>query len=205
MDHHDLGHCHVITRYNDCENSCHLHNLYIRHTYLTDASIGVMDKDKDLLRIWLKKKRLAMEAAEVERLSSQICQKVIQTVNWQNIKNVHCYKTIASLNEVRTAPILDYIKKEHPDIKLFRPGLDPVLPFKNHQFDLIIVPTLGFDSRLNRIGWGGGFYDRFLTSQPQARKAGLCFESGFVKMSLPIEGYDVPLSMVVTEKRLLKI
>jgi 5-formyltetrahydrofolate cyclo-ligase len=164
-----------------------------------------MDNDKELLRIWLKKKRLAMEPAEVDRLSALICKKLIKDVNWQNIKSVHCYTAIKSLKEVDTAMIFEFIETEHPGIKVFEQGKDSILPFKGNRFDLIIVPTLGFDSRLNRMGWGGGFYDRFLASQPQALKAGLCFESGFVKKGLPVESYDVPLNMVVTEKRLLKI
>jgi 5-formyltetrahydrofolate cyclo-ligase len=145
-----------------------------------------------------------MEPEEVERLSTLICQRLIEGIGWQNVKSVHCYTPITSLKEVNTAPLFEFIKASQPDIKLFEQGKDSILPLKSHNFDLIIVPTLGFDGRGNRIGWGGGFYDRLLVSQPQALKAGLCFESGFVKKGLPAEEFDVALSLMVTEKRVLK-
>jgi 5-formyltetrahydrofolate cyclo-ligase len=163
-----------------------------------------MDNDKELLRVWLKKKRLAVEPAEVERLSGLVCQRLIKSVKWENIKSVHCYTTIKSLNEVDTAPVFEFIKTNYPQIKVFQQGQDSIMPLTSNRFDLIVVPVLGFDSRLHRLGWGGGFYDRFLASQPQALKAGLCLEAGFVKKAIPTEGYDVALNLMVTEKRVLK-
>ncbi|HEY5441911.1 MAG TPA: 5-formyltetrahydrofolate cyclo-ligase, partial [Candidatus Saccharimonadales bacterium] len=68
------------------------------------------------------------------------------------------------------------------------------------KFDVILVPMLGFDpATLHRIGYGGGYYDKFLAGQPQAKKIGVCFEQAKVKNFTP-ESYDVPLNVIVTEQ-----
>jgi 5,10-methenyltetrahydrofolate synthetase len=66
-------------------------------------------------------------------------------------------------------------------------------------FDAVIVPMLGFDPRtLHRLGYGGGYYDRFLAAQPAAHKIGVCYEIGKVE-GLPNEPHDIPLDMIITE------
>jgi 5-formyltetrahydrofolate cyclo-ligase len=59
---------------------------------------------------------------------------------------------------------------------------------------------LAFDTSLQRIGYGGGYYDRFLATQPQARKVGVCFELGKVQY-VRSEPHDIPLDSIVTERR----
>lgn len=67
------------------------------------------------------------------------------------------------------------------------------------EFDLILVPMLGFDDQLQRIGYGGGYYDKFLATQPHASKIGVCFELGRLDQPIPAEPHDIPLERVVTE------
>ena len=65
------------------------------------------------------------------------------------------------------------------------------------QIDLVVVPGLAFDRRGHRIGWGGGYYDRFL-AQVQTVKIGLCYDA-LVLDCIPGEPHDVPVDMVVAE------
>ena len=65
------------------------------------------------------------------------------------------------------------------------------------RIDLVVVPGLAFDRRGQRIGWGGGYYDRFL-AQVQAVKIGLCYDA-LVLDCIPGEPHDVPVDMVVAE------
>jgi 5-formyltetrahydrofolate cyclo-ligase len=67
------------------------------------------------------------------------------------------------------------------------------------KFDLILVPCLAFDKDNYRLGWGGGFYDRFLAAQPKALKIGLCYQNGFVKEGLTHQPHDIPLDKIITE------
>lgn len=65
--------------------------------------------------------------------------------------------------------------------------------------DVIIVPALCYDEALYRLGRGGGYYDRFLSGSP-AVSIGLCREK-LVFSSIPTEAQDVPVDILVTEKK----
>jgi 5-formyltetrahydrofolate cyclo-ligase len=69
------------------------------------------------------------------------------------------------------------------------------------ELDLVLVPGLAFDYRGHRLGYGKGYYDRFL-KQTEAFKIGLAFED-HVLSELPIEPHDVPLNLIITESQLL--
>jgi 5-formyltetrahydrofolate cyclo-ligase len=63
---------------------------------------------------------------------------------------------------------------------------------------LIIVPLLGFDAAFNRIGQGGGHYDRFLAAHPHACRIGLAWEGQRVD-SIAAQLWDIPLDAILTE------
>ncbi len=69
--------------------------------------------------------------------------------------------------------------------------------------DLVIVPGIVFESRGYRLGFGFGYYDRFLsTLSPQIPTVGLAFEFQIVEV-LPIEKQDVPVHKIITEERVI--
>ena len=70
--------------------------------------------------------------------------------------------------------------------------------------DCVIVPLLGFDVALNRIGYGKGYYDRFLQellyeASTRPYLIGLAFQCQFVKEGISIEEHDIRLDAVITE------
>jgi 5-formyltetrahydrofolate cyclo-ligase len=65
------------------------------------------------------------------------------------------------------------------------------------QVDLILIPTVACDRYGYRLGYGGGFYDRFLCNQ-QGYKLGIIF-TDFCLDSLPIESWDIPMAAICTE------
>lgn len=69
--------------------------------------------------------------------------------------------------------------------------------------DLVLLPGSVFDLQGGRLGYGGGYYDRFLANEaPRALRIGLAFEKQMVA-KLPLEPHDIPLHLLVTEERLL--
>ncbi|NDV68174.1 5-formyltetrahydrofolate cyclo-ligase [Dysgonomonas sp. 25] len=67
--------------------------------------------------------------------------------------------------------------------------------------DLIIVPGVAFDKKMNRLGYGKGYYDRFLP-ETTAPKVGLCF--GFQLFdSIPNSAWDVKMNYIITEKGII--
>lgn len=71
------------------------------------------------------------------------------------------------------------------------------------EIDLIIVPMVAGDRQKNRLGYGMGYYDRFL-SKTNACKAGLLFDCQIYDGVLPTEEFDVPLDMLITESGIIK-
>ena len=63
---------------------------------------------------------------------------------------------------------------------------------------LIVVPGVSFDADGNRIGYGGGYYDRFLKKYPDIPRVMLAYEMQKT-ISIPFDSYDVPVDLVLTE------
>ncbi len=153
---------------------------------------------KEELRLKLKALRETMDASEVENSSREIADRLASAVDWPDIKLVHIYRSVPKWKEVDTRPVDKKIKALAPTAHIVYASLEKNQPLPAQQFDLIIVPVLGFDKECYRLGLGGGFYDRFLARQPRALKVGLAYQSGFIP-SLPREAHDVPLDKIVTE------
>jgi 5-formyltetrahydrofolate cyclo-ligase len=70
--------------------------------------------------------------------------------------------------------------------------------FSVDDLDLVIVPMVAGDRKKNRIGYGAGYYDRFLTNC-SAPKVGLLFDCQLYDDTLPVESFDIPLDILITE------
>ncbi|MCF0134860.1 MAG: 5-formyltetrahydrofolate cyclo-ligase [Lachnospiraceae bacterium] len=68
---------------------------------------------------------------------------------------------------------------------------------------MMVVPGVAFDKDLHRLGYGGGFYDRYLAEHPGHVTVGLGFEFQVVP-AVPAETHDRALDMVITEERVIK-
>lgn len=73
------------------------------------------------------------------------------------------------------------------------------------QPDLIIVPVVAFDKHCNRIGYGKGYYDRYLVARPKEMLAiGAAFDIQEISQ-IPVDEWDQALDCVVTETRILNL
>ncbi|MET0362826.1 MAG: 5-formyltetrahydrofolate cyclo-ligase [Sphingobium sp.] len=69
--------------------------------------------------------------------------------------------------------------------------------------DVIVAPLLGFDRRMNRLGQGGGYYDRAFARHPGALRIGLAWSCQEYE-ALPADPWDLPLDIVMTEVELIE-
>lgn len=69
---------------------------------------------------------------------------------------------------------------------------------------LMLVPGFAFDPTLNRLGYGGGYYDKYMAENPAPIRAGLGFHVQYTTSHLPHDEYDVPLDILITDKLIKK-
>ena len=92
----------------------------------------------------------------------------------------------------------DYMKIWEPKLHIRQDETRQVLP---EQIDLVLVPGLAFDRFGNRLGRGGGYYDRFLRRLPvDVLTIGLAFD-GMIREHIPLDAHDHPVKMVMTENK----
>jgi len=72
--------------------------------------------------------------------------------------------------------------------------------------DMVVTPGVAFDGSGRRIGYGGGFYDRFLPRvRPAAPRIAIAFDLQLVSEDLPAGAFDLPIGILVTEARVLRV
>ena len=84
-------------------------------------------------------------------------------------------------------------------------GIPEPMDAKKVYPDILLVPLVAFDEELNRLGYGGGFYDRYIEKISKIKKivkVGLAFSFQKLKR-IPTNKYDKKLDIVITEKNIL--
>lgn len=182
--------------------------------------------DKVTIRKQYLDLRLKLARSKYWMLTEEIMEQV-KLIEWEKLNTVHVFLPIRKNNEVDTFSILNYFKHIHPQLKIVVPRTDfKNLSVSNilydHEFtilgrnkydipepihgkivpageiDAVFVPLLGFDVNGNRVGYGKGFYDRFLSEcRPDVVKIGLSFFDPVEKIN-DLNEYDIPLDLCIT-------
>jgi len=143
-----------------------------------------------------------------------------------NLKNVGGY--YPSNNEVDDLDVLNYLRNKKINIslpiirennemdffawtnkdplKINKYGIAEPISSKKIYPDVIFVPLVAYDDDLNRLGYGGGFYDRYLKKISKIKKIfkiGLGFSYQKIK-KIPIDKHDKKLDLIVTEKKIIQ-
>lgn len=171
-----------------------------------------MKLTKPELRRQLKETRLTLTDAEHTIISRQIVANLKAALDWSKVLTVHYFEPIHELLEPDISGLVTHLEDTYTHIKLYAPRLIAgewqMVSIQEEappsEFDVIIVPMLGFDNALHRIGYGGGYYDKFLATQPGAKKIGACFDLGRLDQPIPAEPYDISLDTIITETHTYK-
>lgn len=181
--------------------------------------------DKNTARQSIKKLRSELSRDEVLQKSQIICEKVLFLEEFKNAKNILAYNDFK--NEVSTK----YFCKEALNLgkNVFLPvvkGEDIIIGEYNSEsfkisgfgikepdisrdcieqskIDLCIVPGIVFDEKMQRAGFGRGYYDRFFAENNACVKIAFAYDFQVVE-ELECESHDVPMNIIVTEKRILR-
>ena len=115
-------------------------------------------------------------------------------------------KFIISLPIINKSEMSFYSWSPNEPLTINRFGI--LEPFKGKKItpSTLIIPMLAFDSNLNRLGYGGGFYDRFIQKiekQNNCVKIGLALSCQKIN-KVPVDKYDKKMDFIITEKRIYK-
>lgn len=150
--------------------------------------------------------RRSLSGEVVKQKSLVLSEHIIAELDWEKIKRIHCFLPLAGQNEPDLRSAIQYAMSVGKQVFTSNPLNKEVLRLEdvcaqmikeygltdNIQFDIIITPMLAYDPATHqRLGFGGGFYDRLLAMQPAAYTLGVCFSECIA--SLPSESHDMPL------------
>ena len=105
-------------------------------------------------------------------------------------------------HEIEPSVIIDF-DNLIPTGKFSIPEPIEIMKIAYKNIDLVLVPGIAFDKEGYRLGYGFGFYDKFLKKVPKAVKIGLAFDFQVVD-KVPREEHDVPVNIIVTDKRVVE-
>ena len=176
-------------------------------------------QEKDCLRLKMKAYLKMMTEEEHAAKAAKIAQRLFALEEWKHAKTIGV--TISVFPEIPTRGIIEQawiegksvsVPKCNPAAKtmqfktitsfnelesVYHGLLEPIESTPEVSYiDLLIVPGLLFTKQGYRLGFGGGYYDRFLSSY-QGDTVALAYESQ-IKDSLPIEEHDIPVGKLVT-------
>lgn len=186
-----------------------------------------MAEDRTTLRTKILAARDSLSAEERQRKSLAITARILALPEFADARNVFAYVSFRS--EAETLPLIAHclkngirvsvpltLAKEHrllahaitdvirdlvpgycgiPEPLQTLPLVDPA------SIEVVVAPGSVFDVHGGRLGYGGGFYDRFLqNAAPQALRIGLAFDLQVVA-TVPLKSHDQPLDYLITETR----
>ena len=182
--------------------------------------------EKNLIRKQMKQLREDMTRTERFEKSMQIFEQLITVPEFKRADRIYTY--VSMDNEIDTIMLIDYslsLEKrvfvprvsgkdmefyEISDISELNPGYmgiyEPDINGKEPDYSrtsFMCMPGLAFDRSYNRIGYGGGFYDRYLSVENKLYKAALAYEAQLLE-SIPAQDGDVRPDMIVTEESIYR-
>lgn len=174
--------------------------------------------DKAALRRQIREKKRAMSEEEISLRSEKLGVLFLQSEAYKNAETVYGY--LPYNQEVRTVPMLEQALRDgkrvaapkvygdtmkfiyledlsrvaKSDMGIPEPVAD--VPVAEDKTALVLMPGLAFTKQGDRMGYGGGFYDRFLAEEPDHPTLALCYDFQIVD-SLPTEAFDIPVDTVL--------
>ena len=182
---------------------------------------------KSTLRQLYLKKRKALDFEQKTVWDKVLCKAAIQLIQTTRARTIHCYQSLKATSEVDTQLICTYASSNNHQLVVpkvvskqgvmegvyidgdttLQTGsygiLEPVeFRYVNPlSIDLFIVPLLVADTQGHRVGYGGGFYDRYLSrSRPDAYRVGLSYFEPIERI-LDSTAYDQLLDVLITPER----
>lgn len=175
--------------------------------------------DKKTLRTQISQQKQALTAPQIEAASENLAAQLFAHPLYQAATAIYGY--LSFNQEVRTAPILRRAQRDGKRVAVpkiengvmrffWLDDLDAVAPgfygipepgegarVAEDEDALILMPGLAFDGRGYRVGYGGGYYDRYLARHPDHPTLALCYDFQIVE-EVPVDEHDIPVQLMLT-------
>jgi len=188
---------------------------------------GLIARDKSRRRIHHHYLRQSLRESEWKYLSSKIIDRLVMTEEFKSASSIHTYLSMKKNREVFTIDLINACLGS--DKKVIVPKIKSEGILSHHQLStlsslsenkwgvmepisdievdlpddlLLIVPMVAADFMRNRLGFGKGYYDRFLNSL-SFKKIGLCYSMNMNWTPLPVDSFDIKMDKVITEQFIL--
>jgi len=177
-------------------------------------------------------KRAGLAEPEYLQLNYRLCEQFFANIDLSFLKVIHTFLPIEKTREPNTWLIIDRIRREYPHIRLSLPrinnqagemehfyfeGLHQLktntwgiqepkqgVPTEPDKIDMVLVPLLAFDLNGQRVGYGKGFYDKFLPlCKPTCQRVGISLFPPIDKID-DVRAEDEPLTMAITPDEVLR-
>ncbi len=180
---------------------------------------------KKHIRNKIRQERESLTKQFVEKNSRIIHDMLFSLKEYKDAKTIMVY--LSFNNEVETLPIIENALKHKKNIcgpKIIKenktiipmeiksiedidfstkiPQPKDGKPYSIEKIDLAIIPGIVFDIYENRIGFGAGYYDKFLKNFKKLKIA-IAYDFQITEEKLPTLPYDIPMDMIITEKRII--
>ncbi len=181
---------------------------------------------KKILRKEFLKKRNSLTVNYIESASKKISLFLLQSNEYKKYQNIGLYYSFGS--EVKTLNLIDTSLKNNKNVglpvilnkekmlfyhinelnindiilKISKYGInEPNLDYYSliNSIDLLVVPGICFDNEGNRIGYGKGYYDKFIMSSKPTFVMGLSYVSQVLESKIPFESNDQKMNGLITE------
>lgn len=169
--------------------------------------------DKKQIRKNILKKRNSLPFEYVQQSSGIICEKIKKLLP----KNSNVFIYIPMESEVDTTLLFDYFTqvcvpkcvdgttmvavKDYSNLEKTAFGtLEPIDGSVTEDIDAVIVPGVAFSTDMDRLGYGGGYYDRFFAKHTGLKKIAVCFECQLCN-EVKSDIHDVKMDCIVTEEQ----
>ena len=174
--------------------------------------------DKKELRRQIREQKRAMSEEQINAASERLGALFLNCRQYKEAKTIYGY--LPYNQEVRTVPMLEQAMKDGKrvavpkcygdemrfiymdDLSKVEKGYanipEPIAdaPVADDPTALVLMPGLAFTEDGKRMGYGGGFYDKFLASEPHHPTVALCYDFQMVD-NIPTEDYDIPVDCVL--------
>ena len=184
---------------------------------------------KKEIRKEILKKRSNLDKASHKIYGDRILDKLMESEFYKNANNIFVFISFSSeinthdfikksldLGKNISVPVTFLDEKimkasnlnSFSDLKIgayniLAPREDKVNFINEADIDLVIVPGAAFSKSGYRVGYGGGYYDKFLANIPHVKKIGISFSFQIIN-EIPTNDYDIPVNYIFTEDEIIK-